>query len=146
MANLIEEEGVRFSDPDSLETKVREYAKLKASVTFMEARQKELRTFLFDSIETEGYEDDKGNLILELENDIDGIHILEKQRRTTRKIDETVADEIILEKGLEELYKVVRVVDEGALMTAMYDGKITEEELDAMFPAKVIWALNVKKK
>jgi hypothetical protein len=50
MAQITQEEGVRFSDPDSFETKVREYAKLKASVTFMEARQKELRTFLFDSI------------------------------------------------------------------------------------------------
>jgi hypothetical protein len=90
--------------------------------------------------------DDKGNLILELETEIEGVRILEKQRRTSRKIDEVVADEIILEKGLEELYKVVRVIDEEALMAAMYDGKITEDELDAMFPSKVIWALNIKKK
>lgn len=146
MANITEEEGLRFSDPDALETRVREYAKLKASITFLEARQKELRTFLFEAIETEGYGDDKGNLILELEAPIEGISILEKQRRTSRKIADDVADEIIKEKHLEELYKTVRMVDEDALMTAMYDGKITEDELDAMFPAKVIWALNVKKK
>jgi hypothetical protein len=147
MANIIEEEGTRFADPESLEAKVREYAKLKSSIEFMESRSKELRESLFDFIETHGYEDDKGNLQLELETNIEGIVRLEKQRRVTRKLDESVADAIISKHGLEdELYKTVRVVDEDAVMASIYSGKLTEEEVDEMFPSKVVWALVPKKK
>jgi hypothetical protein len=43
MANRVPEEGVRFSDPDDLQSQVNEYVKLKASMAVMEARQKELK-------------------------------------------------------------------------------------------------------
>jgi hypothetical protein len=62
-------------------------------------------------------------------------------------LDEQAADAIIAEKGLEnEAYKTVRVIDEDALMAMVYEDKITEEELELMFPVKVTWALNVRKK
>lgn len=146
MARTIEEEGVRFADPDSLETKVREYSKLKTTIEGLEARSKELRETLFDAIETNGYEDDKGNIQLEFDSEIEGLVGLEKQRRVSRKLDEAIAEPIIEQHGLgDEVYKMVRVIDEDALMAAMYEGKISEEELDAMFPSKVVWALMTKK-
>ena len=147
MVNIIEEEGTRFENPDSLTAQVREYAKVKSSIEVMEGRSKELREKLFDAIETLGFEDDKGNLQLELESEVEGIVRLEKQRRVSRKIDEGVAEGIISKHGLEdELYKTIRVVDEDALMAAMYQGKLTEEEVDEMFPSKVVWALMPRKK
>lgn len=147
MVKIIEEEGTRFENPDSLTAQVREYAKVKSSIEVMEGRSKELREKLFDAIETLGFEDDKGNLQLELESEVEGIVRLEKQRRVSRKIDEGVAEEIISKHGLEdELYKTIRVVDEDALMAAMYQGKLTEEEVDEMFPSKVVWALMPRKK
>lgn len=147
MVKIIEEEGTRFENPDSLTAQVREYAKVKSSIEVMEGRSKELREKLFDAIETLGFEDDKGNLQLELDSEVEGIVRLEKQRRVSRKIDEGVAEEIISKHGLEdELYKTIRVVDEDALMAAMYQGKLTEEEVDEMFPSKVVWALMPRKK
>lgn len=147
MANIIPEEGSRFEDPESLTAQVREYLKVKSSLELLEARQKELREKLFSQIDTDGYEDDKGNVQLELDEPVGDVIRLEKQRRTTRKIDELKADEIIAEKQLEDtVYKTIRVVDEDALMAAHWDGKISEAELEEMFPAKVTWALMTKKK
>lgn len=145
MVNVIDEES-RVVDPDNLDHQISEYLKLKASIEFMETRQRELREKLFGAIEELGFEDDKGNIQLELDQEINGIVRLEKQRRVSRKIDETVAEELIAELGLEDqLYKTIRVVDEDELMAAVYQGKITDEQLDAMYPPKIVWALMTKK-
>lgn len=147
MAKVIEEERIRFSNPDSIEAQVREYLKVKSTLEHMEARQRELREALFTKIDEEGYEDDKGNLTLELESAIDDVVRIEKQRRVTRKLDEQVAEEIINERGIaDEVYKMVRVIDEDALMAQLYEGKVSEEEIDKMFPSKIVWALTTKKK
>ena len=147
MAKVIEEEVSRFADPESLEAQVREYGKIKTSMEILETRSKELRTKLFEYLDTEGEEDDKGNVQLELPTAIDGITRLEKQRRTTRKLDEMTAETIIDQTGLaDEVYEMKRVINEDALMAAYYEGKITEEQLDEMFPTNVVWALRTIKK
>lgn len=146
MAKVIEEEGVRFSDPDDLKSQVQEYIKLKKTTELMETRQKELREKLFAKIEELGEEDDKGSIYLLFDQEIDGIASIEKQRRVKRKIDETMARQIIEEHGLEDdLFKTIEVVDEDALMAAHWEGKISEAELESMFPATVVWALMTKK-
>jgi hypothetical protein len=146
MANLIPEEG-RVSNPDDFESQVREYIKIKNSMEIFEARQKELREKLFSVLDTDGLEDEKGNLQFELEQAVDGIVRIEKQRRSSRKIDEFRADEIIAELGLEnDVYEMKRVINEDALMAAYYEDKITEQQLDEMFPVTVTWALRTLKK
>lgn len=146
MANLIPEEG-RVSNPDDFTSQVREYIKIKNSMEIFEARQKELRTKLFAVLDEEGLEDDKGNIQFDLENAIDGIVRLEKQRRATRKLNELRADEIIEELGLgDTVYEMKRVINEDALMAAYYEDKITEDQLDEMFPTTVVWALRTLKK
>ena len=145
MVDIIEEES-RVVDPDNLDHQIGEYLKLKSSIEFMETRQRELREKLFGAIENLGFEDDKGNIQLELDQEIGGIVRLEKQRRVSRKIDEGVAATMIADLGLEdELYKTIRVVDEDALMAAVYQGKITDDQLDEMYPPKIVWALMTKK-
>jgi SMC interacting uncharacterized protein involved in chromosome segregation len=147
MANVIPEEAARFEDPDSFESQVREYVKVKATLDFMDTRREELRKKIFSHLEQEGFEDSDGNLLVEFSSPIDGIARVEKSRRNSRKLDEAAADAIIAEKGLEnEAYKTIRVIDEDALMAMVYEDKVTEEELDLMFPVKVTWALNVRKK
>jgi hypothetical protein len=115
-------------------------------MNYMEARQKELRDLLFSKIEEEGYEDEKGNVILDLPQSVEGIRCLQKTARITPYLDDTVAERIIEEKGIgDDVYKMVRVIDEGALMSQLYEGKLTEDEIDEMFPKKTIWALTTKK-
>lgn len=147
MAKVIEEEVSRFTDPDSLEAQVSEYAKIKASLDVLEARSKELREKLFGHLDLEGMEDDQGNIQLDFASPIDGISRIEKQRRATRKLDETTAETIIEQTGLTDaVYEFKRVINEDALMAAYYEGLITEEQLDEMFPVKVVWALRTIKK
>lgn len=146
MANVIDGVTPRFENPDDLESQVREYTKLKASIEFMESRQKELREKLFAAFEAEGFEDDKGNLQLPLENEVEGIVRLEKQRRVSRKLNEPKADEILTELGIkDDIFVLKPVLEEDALMAAFYDGKITEEQLDEMYPSTVTWALRTLK-
>lgn len=147
MARVTDENSIRISDPDDFNSQVKEYLMVKQSLDLMEKRSVELRQSIFDKIEADGEEDEKGNIFVELDAEIDGVVRLEKQRRVTRKLDELAADAIIEGKSLSgELYKTVRVVDEDAVMAAHYEGKLTEEEIETMFPAKVVWALRTAKK
>lgn len=146
MANVIPEES-RFADPDDIKSQIREYVKLKASEDMIKKRTSELREIIFAEIDQDGYEDDKGNHQLDLEEAVDGVYRLEKQRRTKRVLDETKAEELISELGLtEELYEMKPVLNEDALMAAFYEEKITEDQLEEMYPLSVTWALRTVKK
>ena len=137
----------RIPDENDVVARARKYAFLKAQLDFLEKEQKELRLKLFENLEADGEEDDKGNIVLELPEQLEGgYHSVIKQRRVSRKVDETIADEIITEKGLEDtLYKTIRVVDEDALMAALFSDILTEQEVDAMYPSTITWALVLKK-
>jgi hypothetical protein len=113
----------------------------------MDTRSKELREKLFAALDSVGEEDTNGNIIIQLDKAIDGVVRLEKQRRVSRKLNEALAETLIDEKGLgDTLYETKRVINEEALMAAYYNGDITEEELDEMFPVSVTWALRTAKK
>lgn len=146
MAKRIEEEGRTFVTPDDIAGQVKEFLYIKKNIDQLDTRAKELRDKLFSHLDEDGYEDDKGNVQLELDSDIDGVVRLEKQRRVTRKLNEPKADEILTELGLkDEIFVMTPVLDEDKLMAAFYEGKITEEQLDDMFPANVVWALRTLK-
>ena len=134
-------------EEDPLIKDAREYSFLKQQIDFLEKQQKEVRERLFSTLDEIGEVDDKGNIIIELPEEVNGFGALVKQRRVSRKIDELVADEIITEKGMEEqLYKTIRVVDEDALMAALYNDELTEAEIDLMYPQKIVWALVMNKR
>ena len=102
MANLIPEESIRFSDPEDFNSQVREYVLVKQNLDSLEKRASDLREKLFSKIELSGEEDDKGNMFLELEQAVEGVFRVEKQRRVSRKLDELRAEEIITERNLED--------------------------------------------
>ena len=134
-------------EEDPLIKDAREYSFLKQQIEFLEKQQKEVRERLFTQLDELGEVDDKGNVIIELPEEVNGFGAVVKQRRVSRKIDELVADEIITEKGMEDqLYKTIRVVDEDALMAALYNDELTEAEIDLMYPQKVVWALVMNKR
>jgi hypothetical protein len=136
----------RFSDENDLISRTKKYAFLKSQLDYFEKEQKALRALLFETLDEIGEEDDKGNVIIELPEEVEGYSSVVKQRRVSRKIDEARAEEIITEHGLEEeLYKTIRVVDEDALMAALYEDVLTEEEVDEMYPQSITWALVLKK-
>lgn len=137
----------QFADPEDPQAQITEYIRLVASIDHMDERRKELREKIFAYLEEEGYEDEKGNIQYPLDKPIEGVLRLEKSGRRTRKLDETKAEEIIESAGIsDDVYKMVRVIDEDALMAAYYEGKVTEEQIDEMFPTTVVWALRTVKK
>ena len=142
----VKPEEPRNADESSFINRAKEYAFIKSQMEYLEKQQKELREHLFEYADLNGEVDDKGNIILELPDDVEGYSSVIKQKRVTRKVDEFVAEEIITEKGMEEtLYKTIRVVDEDALMAALYNDELTEDEIDRMYPQKITWALVLKK-
>jgi rRNA processing protein Krr1/Pno1 len=147
MAQVVPEEPREFANPDDLSTQVREYVRLKASIAAMETRSKEIHAKLMAELDQDGEEDDKGNIQLDLESEIEGVVRLEKQRRTKRTLDELKAEEIIEAAGIaDDVYETKRVINEDYLMAAFYNEKITEAQLDEMFPVVVSWALRTVKK
>ena len=102
---------------------------------------------LFRSGANVNQKDANGNIFTELPEPVDGFVNVIKQRRVSRKINESAAERIIIEKGLEDkLYKTIRIVDEDALMAALYSDELTEAEIDDMYPEKIVWALILGKK
>ena len=137
----------RVAQQDDLVNQAKQYVFLKSQLDYLEKQQKELRVKLFEMIDTDGEPDSKGNIVLELPQEVDGYVAVTKQRRVTRKIDEEKAAEVIAENELEDsLYKTIRVIDEDALMAALYDDTLTEEEVEEMYPQSVTWALILSKK
>ena len=145
MARVKEEES-RVAGQDDFETQARQYIFVKKQMEFFESELKKLREQIFEHVDTSGEVDGSGNLFVELPSEIEGVKTIQKQRRVTRKINPEMADNLIVSKGLEsELYKTIQVIDEDALMAALYEGKLTEEEIELMYPEKVVWALILNK-
>jgi hypothetical protein len=146
MMARVKNEELRNVDETDLIARAKKYSFLKSQLDYLEKEQKALRAELFEVLDTQGVEDDKGNIIVELPEEVDGYASLVKQRRVSRKIDEDKAEEVITAHGMEEtLYKTIRVVDEDALMAALYNDELTEAEIDEMYPQTVVWALVLKK-
>jgi hypothetical protein len=131
---------------DDVVAQTREYVYIKSQLEALEKQQKELRAKLFDRLDQDGEFDGSGNITLDLPEAADSIRMLVKQARVSRKIDMNKAEEIIEQKGLQDkLYKTIRVIDEDALMAALYSDELTEDELDEIYPKHTIWALVLKK-
>lgn len=132
---------------DELIAQAKEYAFAKKQVEYFEKKLKDLKQEIFEHVEERGEQDDKGNIVLELPEEIEGFFAITKQRRVSRKIDEDIAFDIIEEKGLrDKLIKIVEVIDEDALMAALYNDELTEAEIDEMYPQSVVWALVMNKR
>jgi len=143
----VKETEPRTADADDLVNQAKEYAFVKKQIEYLEKQKKDLHAKLFEKIDGDGFVDDKGNVILELPTEVDGYVSVMKQRRVSRKINEDKAADIIYEHGLQDsLYKTVIVVDEDALMAALYEGVLTEAEIDEMYPQSVVWALVMNKR
>jgi len=132
---------------DDLMTQAKEYVNVKEVIEVHEKRKEELRSSIFKHIDENGYEDDKGNFWLELPEPIDDFVSFKKQKRVAIKLNEEVAMRIIEEKGLKDrLVKLVEKIDEDELLAALYDGTLTQEEVDEMSPPNITWALTLSKK
>lgn len=128
-------------DPRALLLATKEYLGLGKNIKDLTTRQGEVKKRLSAVVEQHGEEDDRGHIWLRLPEEVEGVHSLQRQRRVSQSFDEDKAVEILAAAGLlESCSKTVRLVDDEAVMAAHYDGKLTEAQIDAMYPKKVTYA------
>jgi hypothetical protein len=125
---------------------VRQNATLKDRIDSTIAIQNDIKEKLRDGLKELGEVDDRGHVVVEINDDITGIKRVLNQRKVSKSLDMDIAEDILKEKGLHErCVTMIPVLDEEAIMAAYYEGLVTEEDIDKMFPAKITWALVMSK-
>lgn len=125
----------------ALKAWVKEFVTVKRQVKTFSARQTELRDQISAVVEDTGYEDDKGHIWLDLDEPIEGVSQLKRERRVSQRLDEEQAEKILKRKKLyDDCVVMVPQFDEDAIMKAVWEKKITQKELERMFPQKISWA------
>jgi hypothetical protein len=130
---------------------LRQFLSLRVQSEALDERLGTLKKDLTTAVETAGYEDDKGNFWLDLDEpvDVDGFGScvrLKKERRVRVGVDETAAEALLKAKGLyEDCTAQITVLDEEEIRKAHFKGLLTDEEIDQIFPATATWAFKPEK-
>jgi len=131
---------------EELKKNARQFLALKSEMGMLADRQSELKSRMtqeIDALEP----DDKGHRVIQFEDANLGNIKVTKQRRVSKTLDMDVADKILTDKGIKNTcIKMVPTLDEAAIMAAFYEGYLTEEDIDTMFPAKETFAFIVENK
>jgi hypothetical protein len=134
------------SNLDPIRKEVQQYVFLKEEVTAIESRVGTLRKRILAAVDELGEVNDKGSLVLPIDDKVSNTASVIKQRRVSKVFDEDKANDVLKDKGLfESVTKTIVVLDQDAVMAAYYDGKLTDEDIESMFPEKVSWALILEK-
>jgi len=132
---------------EPLRKEVQQYVVLKDEVTNLETRVGQIKKRIINTIEELGEANDKGSLVLPLNDEKSGTTNVVKQRRVSKVFDEDTANQILKDKNLfDDCTQTITVLDQDAVMSAYYNGLLTDEDIEAMFPEKVSWALILEKK
>jgi hypothetical protein len=133
-------------DIERVRKEVQQYVFLKDEVSGIETRVGELRKRILSLVEELGETNDKGSIVLPISDSVSNTASVVKQRRVSKVFDEDKAHNLLAEKGLTEFCtKTIVVLDQDAVMAAYYDGKLTDADIETMFPEKVSWALILEK-
>jgi hypothetical protein len=125
---------------------LRQYLALKDELGVLTTRQNELKARLTEAVDAVEA-NDSGHRMLTVADDISGEVVLTRQRRVSKSLDMDIAETILIKKGIKDTcIKMVPMIDEDAIMTAFYEGHLTEEDIDEMFPAKISYAFLVTTK
>ena len=130
---------------ENIKATLRQYLSLKGEADLLTNRVNELKKRLTEDVETYGEVNSNGHFNLVVEDSVKGEVKLTKQRRVANPLDIQTAEKILEERGIkDECIKMVPTLDDAAIMAAHYQGKLSEADIDAMFPAKITWAFIVK--
>ena len=131
---------------DNLKKNARQFLTLKGEMSALADRQSELKKRMtqdLDAVEP----NESGHRVVEFEDDTIGNIKITKQRRVSKTLDMDIADQILTNKGIKNTcVKMIPTLDEAAIMAAFYEGYLTEEDIDTMFPAKETFAFIVDNK
>jgi len=133
-------------DMEPIRREVQQYVSLKAEAEAITERVNTIKKRITGYIEDLGTANEKGSIVLQVNDERTGTAAVVKQRRVSKQFDEATADKILAEKGLAETCtKTITVLDEDAVMSAYYNGDLTDADIEKMFPEKVTWAIVLEK-
>lgn len=136
---------VRGMSIETIKATLRQYLSLKGEADLITNRVNELKKRLTEDVESYGEENANGHFNLTVEDSVKGEVKLTKQKRVSNPLDIVTAERILSERGIrEQCIKMVPQLDDQAILAAHYQGKLSEADIDAMFPPKVTWAFIVK--
>jgi hypothetical protein len=119
---------------------------LKDQINTLTSRQSDIKTRLLKELETVD-PDDKGHRVVSFDDTAAGTVKVTRQRRVSKTLDMDVAEKLLKEKGIyDECTKVEVTLDDSKIMSALYKGQLTEEDIDSMFPEKETFAFIVDNK
>lgn len=143
MPNVIEREEPQ--DPGFM-PKVAQFISLRSRIDDLSKERDSIKADLSELVDDIGEPDEKGNLWLRLPHEVDGFTSLQRQRKVSQSLDEGIATDLLKEKGLyDRCYAMLPVLKEDEVMACLYEGLITEEEVDKMFPKRVSYAFLTSK-
>lgn len=123
---------------------VADYLDTKAATEEFGKRLRKIKDRLAAYVDESGTADEKGNLWVELPESAPAPTI-KREKRVSRFLDEEAAEKFLKRKRLySECTTTITVLDEEKILHAHYTGKITEDELDALYGENVVWALKVQ--
>lgn len=134
---------------DVVLTTVREFSTIDQQEKALAKRKKELRDRLAALVELEGVPDEKGHLLFPLPVECGDILSLQMQRKVSRSLDGERAEEML--KGIptedgqtlwDRCVEYVAMLDEDKVMAAHYDGLLSEEQVDELYPESVSFAFS----
>ena len=126
--------------------KVRQFLSYKNQIDSLTKSSNEIKGELMEAVELYGEEDSEGHYWLSLPEEISGYNSLQRQRRVTKKFDMEEAEAILKKRGLyDQCVEMVPMVNEEKVLAALYNGLISEEEIDSMYPKTITWAFVPKK-
>jgi hypothetical protein len=122
---------------------VQEYVNAKAARESFAKREDQMKAILKHALDTEGYEDDRGNRYLDIDG-VEGVAAIKHERRVSRGLDEDAARKVADEHGvLAKCIKTIEVFDEDAFVALSYQGKIPESDFLEAYVEREIFAVKV---
>jgi hypothetical protein len=144
---VAEAEATEPTETDTLVRETRSFLRVKNTADMLKKEADQIRDRLAEIVMSTGEADENGSVWLDLPDEIEGIVALKRERRVSQSLDADEAERILESKGLAaRCYKTIPVLDEDEVMAALYEGLLTEADIDTMFPKKVSWAFVPSKK
>jgi hypothetical protein len=132
---------------ETIKRELQQYVTLKDEAEAITERVTTIKKRLTAYIEDLGEPNEKGSIVLPVEDERTNTRAIVKQRRVSKQFDENTANDLLKSKGLfDTCTTTVTMLDQDAVMAAYYEGKLTDSDIDTMFPEKITWALVLEKK
>jgi hypothetical protein len=113
-----------------------EFRKSKEAIDALTKRQDAMKKELVQAVKDNGYEDDKGNLWLQL-----GEKELKYERRVSRALNADAAEQWAREQGIwDDIKEVVERLSEEKLLGYSWLHKEVEETIQGFYAEKESWA------